>query len=282
MRMFITSDLHLYADAQGDKSIQALAAYVCEHGTPDDVLIVAGDCGEEDHVFTSCLRLFSQFQGKRLAVAGNHDVWTSSTPNMDSFEKHQYIQELMFRNGFWALEAAPVVINGIGFAGCMGWYDYTFRDPIGIKEGSYDTKTFPGDKDPGWNDVVFTRWNGYSDAQITEWQAMGLLKQLDSLSQRTDRIVVVTHHTPTKKLLVTPRFLLTNRQRFFNAFLGSSEFEKLFSQYAEKIALSVSGHIHIGRDVRGDKNVRYVSIGSDYSRKELVIVEGDTIARKRF
>lgn len=282
MKMFFTSDLHLYADAQGDKSTQALAAYVCKCGTPDDVLVIAGDCGEEEVDFVSCLQLFNGFAGKRLAVAGNHDVWVRSTPNIDSFEKHQYLQELMFYNGFWALETAPIVVNGVGFAGCMGWYDYTLRDPIGIKEGVYFTKTFPGEKYPSWNDVVFARWNGYNDVQITEWQVMELLKQLDSLSQRTDRIVIVTHHTPTKKLLVRPRFLLSRRQRFFNAFLGSSQFEKVFSQYADKIALSVSGHIHLSRDVRGDKNVRYVSIGSDYSRKELVIVEGNTIARKRF
>lgn len=282
MKMFFTSDLHLYADARGDKSIQALAAYVCENGAPDDVLIIAGDCGEEDVVFASCLRLFSRFQGTRLAVAGNHDVWTRPG-SMDSFEKHQYIQELMFHNGFWALEVAPNVINGIGFAGCMGWYDYTFRDPIGIAKEWYDAKTYPGDNDPGWNDAVFARWNGISDAQITEQQVWRLKDQLSSLSERTDRIVVVTHHTPMKKLLFNPRFLLTRRQRFFNAFLGSEQFEKLFTQYADRIALSVSGHIHLGRDVRGDGGVRYVSVGGNYQTKQLLIVsEGGQINRKNF
>lgn len=279
VRLFVPSDLHLLVDPRGDRSAEALAAYVCKAANPEDVLILLGDLGHGVRGIERCLALFTSFSGKKLVVAGNHDIWTGA--GGDSCAQHRALGQIFRSYGFWPLEEAVTIESGLGFAGCMGWYDYSFRDPIGIENEWYGTKTFPGDAGPTWIDARQAHWRDMSDSDVVDWQVNRLRRQLESLTNRSEPIVVAMHHVPTKMLLFHPRWLVPRRWRFYNAFLGSSRFEQLLREYAPKIAVTFCGHIHMARDVR-DHGVRYVSLGGDYRTKQLVIWEGGQITRKNF
>ena len=279
VRLFVPSDLHLLVDARGDRSAEALAAYVCKAANPKDILILLGDLGHGDAGIRRCLALFTGFPGAKLVVAGNHDIWTD--PGGNSLAQHRALGQVFRLYGFQPLEEAPTIVNGLAFAGCMGWYDYSFQDPIGIEEQWYRAKTYPGDSRPTWIDAKQAHWNNMSDSDVVDWQLSCLRRQLESLDSKSEKIVVAMHHVPTKKLLFHPRCLVPRRWRFLNAFLGSVRFEQLLREYASKIAAVFCGHIHLARDVR-DHGVRYVSLGGDYRTKQLVIWEGGQVTRKKF
>ena len=96
MRIIATSDLH-YNVRRSRAPTEALADEVCRRG--GDVLILAGDSAGADYGHLEKLfALFEDFPGKRLAVAGNHELWTLG--NGDSLHRYENeLPELCSRHG---------------------------------------------------------------------------------------------------------------------------------------------------------------------------------------
>ena len=170
----------------------------------------------------------------------------------------------------------------------MGWYDYTLRDPmLGVPMDVYRRKSTPRATGPVWNDALFAKW-GMSDPDVTDWQLERLRSQFGQVDG-AERVVAALHHVPTKKLL-RPSFLpafLPRRQvvpekwLVLNTYLGSRRFEELLADYAERVEVAFCGHIHLGRDATAS-GVRFVSNGSSYRRKELLVWSNGELERVTF
>ncbi|MFW6162767.1 MAG: metallophosphoesterase, partial [Planctomycetota bacterium] len=142
MRVLVTADLHY--DFERDRpQVHAVAERMCAEAA--DVLVLAGDLFALDPaVLAECLRLFDGFEGEKLLVAGNHDLWTR--PGGDSYQLYDaVIPALAEACGFHDLDVEPKVVGDVGFVGTVGWYDYSFRDKsLGIPLRFYEAKAAPG------------------------------------------------------------------------------------------------------------------------------------------
>ena len=265
MHILITSDLHYGVSDEGNAAVEALARHACDD--PADVLLIGGDIASDRPSLEACLRLFERFEGRKLAVPGNHDVWLDPDEPGDSWSLHDgLVPELFARHGFHPLHVEPHTTGGVGFVGSMGWYDYSFRDDIGIDLACYEQKTLPGAYGPLWNDAHYARFDA-SDRDVTACLLERFAAQLEAVSD-AETTVALVHHVVTKRLLVHPRFLVPTRWRFANAFLGSERFAELIAA-APAVAQTFCGHIHREKTVReGDQ--AFVTIGGGYRHKQLV------------
>lgn len=287
MRVFFASDLHFDAEP-GASVVVEMANYLRQTATPDDVLVLGGDYANDDQTLLECLELFEAYPGPKLAIAGNHDVWQPIDEATSSLERYAGLSALFERAGFHPLEDDPVVVNGVGFAGAMGWYDYSFREPtLDVPLAVYQDKRLPQSSEPVWNDARYVDW-GRTDPEVTEWQLTRLRKQLDQLSE-ADKIIVVTHHVPTSGLLrprwlptfVPRRLVVPQKWLILNTYLGSRRFGDLLTEYDDQIDVALCGHIHLGRKTVQD-GIVFISNGSNYRRKELLIYNEGRITRRRF
>jgi predicted phosphohydrolase len=268
MRILVTSDLHYGVGKRGDAAVRALADWVV--AARADVLIVNGDIGADLASLTACLELFRRFDGVKLAVPGNHDVWLVDDPKSDSWTLHEEVLPRTFRAaGFHPLHLEPCVVGDVAFVGSMGWYDYTFRDDLGIPEECYSAKTYPGDPAPMWNDARFARFP-WTDEELTQKLATRLGGQL-AQTVGARRTYAIVHHLTHKRLLIHPRFVVPRKWRFANAFLGSDRLGDVL-RAAKRPIVAICGHVHMRREHR-EPDVHHVTIGSDYVHKEVVVVE---------
>jgi len=120
MKIVATSDLHI------PKHINRMGGLVrkliAEHA---DVMLLLGDIAPaNDDAFEEFLSNFSYFRGPKLFVMGNHDIWTIDGSSKERYEKT--IPALLEKHKFHSLDREPVIFQGVGFVGNIGWYDYSF------------------------------------------------------------------------------------------------------------------------------------------------------------
>jgi putative phosphoesterase len=267
MRLFVSSDPHLHDGnvPGGDEAVENLADYVVNNGTKNDVLLLLGDYGNSLISIRTCLSLFGNFLGRKLAVIGNHDLWDMCE---DTNNRYLALQDLIESVGFVSLDRGPVIIGGTAFVGKVGWYDYSFCD-VDVPPEALASKIMPGTEKICWNDALFVNW-ARSDQEVTAEQIKKLESELCGI--KAERVIVGMHHVPTKQLLFHPRSLVPFDWRFANSFLGSDRFAKLFSRYSHRIEQVFCGHKHGFKTVKHD-DISYTSIGGNYEKKELVIYD---------
>jgi 3',5'-cyclic AMP phosphodiesterase CpdA len=276
LKLLVTSDLHFGASSSGNRAVRRLAERVCGEGA--DALLIGGDIAESPRALAECLALFRRFSGVKLAVPGNHDIWTRQRHETDSWHLHEQELPAAFeQHGFHPLHLRPLTIDRVGFVGSMGWYDYSFRDDIGVKLSDYQAKTFPGDSVPLWNDARFARLP-MGDVQLTGLLVTRLREHLEQL-EGCDSVVGLLHHVISKRLLFHPRFVVPRVWRFFNAFLGSEQFGSVLASHP-RVSLAFCGHIHRARSVRQNRAC-WTTIGSDYAAKELIVADSSSVLRRQ-
>ncbi len=279
IRIAYTSDLHVdYSDEN-----RALVARLGESAAAanPDVLIIGGDIAASPTDFGWALKSFSGLRCRKLVVAGNHDIWIESKSDIlkgkDSGAKYrQILPTVAADNEFEFLFEKAVVIDDVGFAGCMGWFDYSFRNPkfddtTTLEQYRAGRWQHPSNgKNFLWNDMQYVWWlkdlsakaNGFtrddlclSDGEIAKEMARALSVQLGQLAQeRVRELVVVSHFVPHRGLL---DYRDSIPHDYFNAYHGSVEIERLISGNS-KISHVFFGHSHVAKDVTID-GVRYVS-----------------------
>ncbi|NLE28565.1 MAG: hypothetical protein GX629_02705 [Phycisphaerae bacterium] len=285
MRILASSDLH-YNLKRSCVPTQELARKVCRRG--GDVLILAGDiAGADDSCFLQALELFSGFHGEKLLVPGNHDLWVHG--EIDSCQKwSSHLPVLAQKAGFHMLDHSSKIIGKIGFAGNIGWYDYSFRDPqLAVPLRFYQAKIGPGramrleewqhlldpndellpihsDITSAWRDGQFVRLN-MTDEHFVETLLARLRTDLEDLSAKTEKIVTVLHHLPHRDLVW---YRGDANWDFAAAFLGSDKFGELLQQFP-KIQLCLAGHNHRAEVVKSSA-MEYIAIGSTYLEKQLL------------
>lgn len=290
MRLIVTADLH-YEFAEFRERVDALAAEVCRVG--GDVLVLAGDTFALDPMHLAhCLLRFEGFRGEKLLIAGNHDLWTRPGDGLDSFELYgRIIPEVARTCGFHDLDAEPKVIGDVGFAGTIGWYDYSFRDPaLGIPLRFYENKVSPGfaRRDPRfvhlvhdtadiapnglranarWMDGEMIRW-GFDDAGFNRLTLERLEAQLAAIESGVRTIVAVTHHLPFPEML---KRKADPAWGFGSAFMGSVGLGETLRRHP-KVRHAVCGHSH-SRDARQLGPITALNVGCTYRMKRYDAIE---------
>ena len=288
MRIIATSDLH-YNVRRSRAPTEALADEVCRRG--GDVLILAGDSAGADYrQLEKLFALFEGFPGKRLAVAGNHELWTYG--NGDSLHRYENeLPELCSRHGVHLLDQAPWKTDGLAIVGNAGWYDYSFRpSALEIPLRFYRHKVAPGaaarldehkhlldpaeDVPPPSYDIT-TRWQDgqrvrlpLSDLDFTERMAARLRSDLEQTHVDAQRVIGVLHHLPFAELV--PHSVLPNWE-FATAFLGSELLGEVLLDFP-KVSDVFCGHSH-NRTVVRKSHLTCTSIGSTYREKQYEVLD---------
>lgn len=288
MRIIFTSDLH-YNIARSAAPTEAVAKRIREAG--GDALVLVGDTASTDlRVLERALSLFDGFRGAKLAVAGNHELWTVG--GADSLHRYENeLAEVFSRNGFHYLDREPFIADGVAIVGSVGWYDYSFRSSVmGIPLRFFQRKVAPGaasrleehqDLLTNSDDVseaamqVTTRWMDgvrvklpMSDAAFTERLAMKLSAHLQSARQGADRIVATIHHLPFAELV--PHSVIPDWE-FATAFHGAELFGEVLLQCPE-VSHLFCGHIHRERRVK-KAHIQCCSIGCTYTDKTYEVLD---------
>jgi hypothetical protein len=282
MRIILTCDLH-YDIPRSRRPTEELAAHLLKTG--GDLLVFVGDCAGADlAILEQVFGLFDAFSGRRLFVAGNHDLWTA--PGGDS--RHRYETELAetcARAGVHYLDAEPFIADGVAVVGNVGWYDYTFRpSALKIPLRFYQHKLAPGAAMnraafrhliDGYDDLplgaadITTRWMdgeyvrlGVSDLDFARAAADRLRQHLSLAASRAKRIVAAVHHLPFYDLVPHPP---APNLAFAGAFLGSELLGEALLEYPQ-VGHAYCGHAHLHRTCKKG-GLLATCIGSTYTEK---------------
>jgi len=288
MRIIATSDLH-HDIARSKGPAEQLAADICAAG--GDVLILVGDsaCGEPASM-DRVLGLFNQFRGDKLAVAGNHELWTyGGACSLVRYENE--LAEACSRNGFHYLDAAPYVRDGVAVVGSVGWYDYSFLPKsMGIPRRFYEHKIAPGaaarydelrhlfepaddiamsahDVTTRWMDGVRVRLS-QTDAAFTQRLANRLARDIEAVQEKATHVVAAIHTLPFFELV--PHSILPNLE-FATAFLGSDLLGSVLTDHP-RVTHAFCGHSHRHR-VHTVDGLTCTAIGSTYKEKRYEVLD---------
>lgn len=288
MRIIITSDLH-YNVARSKAPTQAIAREICAKG--GDCLLFVGDLvGTDLSILDEVLGLFESFRGVKMAVAGNHELWTFG--GGDSLERYEKdVADAFKRNGVHYLDAEPLRLNGVAFAGSVGWYDFSFRPAaMRIPLRFYQHKVAPGaaayfekhrhllerdDDVPSASREITSRWMDgervrlpLSDVEFTERTARRLRDHLAAVSEAAEEVIVAVHHLPFAELV--PPTIIPN-WAFAGGFLGSELIGETILDFP-KVSHVFCGHSHRARECKKG-NLTCRSIGSTYKEKQYEVLD---------
>jgi predicted phosphodiesterase len=273
MKLAYISDLHVDITPANQAAIAFLRDLV-EDIRPD-VLLIGGDISHSLRGIEMCFHRLSMLPTRILFVAGNHDIWVFNEepyagPLNSTVKYFTAIPEICETYGVHCLHTRPLILGEVGFAGTIGWYDYSFRRSEFDSElplSQYEKKRLAGSV---WNDVNYAHWipplcanqvtheaydairclpaflidelveERVSDVEVTHQFLEELRKQLDWLNPRVSTIVVCIHHLPFRELV---SYRNEFPYDFFSAFMGSASFGDLVKHYP-KVKYVFSGHTH--------------------------------------
>ena len=130
MKIAFISDLHV------DRLPESSQVIDCIHerllSIKPDIFIIAGDIAARTQLFEKTLQTFSGLPCEKLLVPGNHDIWVES-PSLQKgihsgVKYREIIPQICRHNNFTLLGSDACTIDGIRFAGTIGWYDYSLRN----------------------------------------------------------------------------------------------------------------------------------------------------------
>ncbi len=288
MRLVVTADLH-YDIARSMEPARLIAQEIC--GIDADAVMILGDvAGRDAGIVCEALHLFDKFKGGKFFIAGNHDIWTN--PGEDSLDRlERVLPEMCQEAGFHDLGTAPVVVDGVGLAGSIGWYDYSFRPGhLGIPLRFYEAKIAPGaaSRLEGYRHLVAelsdvpesamnigTRWMDgehvrlpMSDVEFCGRLVDRAAAHLRQLEQDSRTIIFGIHHLPFREMVPRPK---SSAWAFGSAFLGSERFGELFLA-CPKVRYVFCGHSHRAERLRVG-HIECVDVGCTYVAKRYEVVE---------
>jgi putative phosphoesterase len=254
LRIVAFSDVHVdinsrFKTPKKEGNFLQVLVEVLQASQPD-ILICAGDIAPDSRVLEKTLKtIVKEVNAKQnLFIPGNHDIWfgpqvdpsSDATSSKDKYER--VLPYISKKTGFKFLPDHPLVINGFGFLGTVGWYDYSFRNPIW--ESQFKILNYPGKKwgHSLWNDVRYAKWT-MSDLEVCEY----LLKKLDNdyqslLKEKPREYFLVMHHVPFIEFVVYKNQFPWD---FFSAFMGSKQFGKWAMN---RISTVIFGHTHFPKN----------------------------------
>lgn len=277
MRICAAADIH-YPRCGHDRA-QAIAARMCQE--KPDAIVLAGDVSAgPDLRYREFLGMFDSCACPKLFVPGNHDLWSESEEPDTLWRYREGLRELVEDAGFHYLPGAPLTIGEVGFAGCVGWWDYAFRQarapyadlrvmPLAarVEEDAIKLAPLPGrslvpwedltEQDYAgnalvwhdaqgaqqsiiWNDAVHVNW-GMPDSAVARRLADELRADLEALGPQVRTVVGVTHFVPFAELLEGHQ---SDVQRAYcRAFMGSPLLGEALGR-DPRLRLVLCGHQH--------------------------------------
>lgn len=278
VRVLLTSDLHVDVGDFGAMAARLLPGFAAE--MDPDVLVIAGDVSPVVSKLKAALQRFSDaLSCPKLFVPGNHDIWVArSNRTTDSWMKYdELLPRACAEAGFHYLPGRPMEFAGVGFAGSIGWYDYSLRNREldgEIKLQDYRRKGFRGRV---WNDKYYARWQK-DDEEVSEEIARRLDADLSHFDSSSLPVVCVTHHLPFAQLVTHTGDPAWD---YFSAFMGSVSLGEAILQH-ENTKYVFFGHSHRAKEKRIDVLAISAPIGyehevhgtkEDHLRKALRVVE---------
>jgi len=289
MKILITADLH-YDIARSRRPAERLAERIRARSA--DALVLLGDtAGAALDAHHDALALFEGFTGRKLLVPGNHCLWCNGEES--SLDRYRRIlPQLAAEHGFELLDHSPVVMDGLGLAGSIGWYDYSFADKsLGIPGAFYEAKVAPGAAQymGGYEDLIEdhkhqlterhlalgSQWMdgvrvrlGMSDKEFSSLLAEKLAGQLAGLSRRVEQIAVFLHHLPFSLLVPANR---PDRFAFAAAYMGAGRLGEVLLD-CPKVTRVYCGHSHFKARLTVGR-LTVINVGSTYTDKRLEVLE---------
>lgn len=232
MRIGAISDIHVDINREFP-ILELLSQKVTEKRL--DCLLIAGDISDSQSVTLDFIDGLTKRVGKPVYfVPGNHDLWNQGSHKpADTAEIYRRYQE----------HPACLIGKSISLStdwvvlGDTGWYDYSFGNQR-YSADDFEKKTM---LERIWQDSVFIDWH-QSDAQVHRDMLKRIEKQLLDTSGK--KRIVVTH------MITSSEFTVPEGREswgYFNAFLGSRDYEGLFERY--DVVYSVMGHVHYRRQL---------------------------------
>ncbi len=247
MRLAYTSDVHV--DTNGPAVTEALVARA--RALAPDVLVLAGDLASGPTTWLDTLLRLRPCAGELLVVAGNHDVWGAPeavAKGLDAWKRLDHLlPALCAEAGVRMLDAGPVEIGGIGFAGTLGWYDLSTRE--GLLDAPMEAYRKGEWEGLRWTDHQYAVWLAPDGRRMEMEEVAAILRErlrAHLAALRARRVVVVTHTLPFEGQIhrkAHPGW------RFANAFMGSLPLGDLIRSDS-RVFLTISGHTHHGSDLR--------------------------------
>jgi predicted phosphohydrolase len=264
MKVIITADIHYHP--LWIPALKRLAWRVQDERP--DCFILAGDVGHPFYNFEHGLTLFSDLTCPRLALAGNHDVWSSQYNSQSLWDQH--LEEAARAAGFVWLDRENFRLGSLGICGTLGWYDYSAQEPfLAIEDRDYYVNKGMFNNDG--NNVDWTHTDQEFAAQIVgQFSArLAVLCQDATISQ----VLVVTHVPPFAENLVHKPDNMT--WSFNNAFAGNLTLGQTIVR-CPKVSHVVSGHTHHGGHwliAAPQGAIESYVVGSDYGRPAYVVLD---------
>jgi len=279
MRLLVAADLHCDNARSRDGALELIERINRESF---DVLLVVGDVGNgDDDTLERSLQRFT-FDGPKLFVPGNHELWTRRG---DSLRLHDDELPRRVRAVGWHwLPGAPFARGCVAVVGNLGWYDYAFAaEYLGVPKRFYAAKISPGaaratrshpELFEDASDIpdsainVVARWNDgrfvklpMPDAEFCERLLDQLHADLDAVTSAR-QVVAAVHHVPFRELLPPLRVPTWD---FAHAYLGSPRFGQL-ALSRSNVTHVVCGHSHLPAEAFID-GIHAINIGSGYREK---------------
>ncbi len=294
--MVICAAADIHYPRQGHRWSASLAGQMCDAGA--DAIVLAGDIatggGELHHRF---LRLFARFDGLKLLVPGNHDLWADGLPPDTHRRYREHLREIADDSGFRYLPDQPVVSGNVGFVGAAGWYDYSFRQlrpPVtGLRVTPLVARRMatgaaasplPGRADLPWEDLTDTdyaakglswchgartqslAWNdalyidwGAADADVVAAHCADLARDIAAIGAAASQLVGVCHLVPCEELLGGPTEDVAFA--YCRAYMGSARLGDTLAA-DPRTRLILCGHAHSRRVIeRGNVVFANCSVG---------------------
>ena len=208
MRLLVISDTHFFYHRDGgDSFIDSLPS------AGIDVLIIAGDMGEQDQIDKPLARLCKKYL-MIIRVLGNHEYWHSDRKSILTLERDREKKYASYH----LLQNQVLETHGKRFIGSTLWF-------------------------PEPHHLSFHEWTDFKNSpDLIKWvfeENKESRKFLSSNTQRGD--IVITHHLPSYKC-VSPKFKGSASNAFF-----VSDMEDVIHE--EKPALWIHGHTHTPVDI---------------------------------
>ena len=250
MKIGLISDLH----ADSTEANKAIVPHIINavRDANLDVFVLAGDVTPNLSEFYEVLGEFADadLACQKLFVPGNHDIWVGKKANMTSEQKCGVLSEICQDHGFHSLTDSPYVVDKIGFCGTIGWYDYTYAsDKYHFTIEQYAEKQLMKSV---WSDKLYAKWSDI-DENIAHRFEKELERQIHSVKNTVQRIVVVTHHVPFRECI---RYRGELPWDYFSAFMGSEGLGRICLQ-EPLVSHALFGHTHNVVNQRVD-NVRTI------------------------
>lgn len=284
MRLIATADIHFNHPRSRRLAEQLIGTINTREA---DVLLLVGDTAAADgDDLEQCLSMF-RFDGPKLFVPGNHELWTHGPDSHVLFTTD--LPRRVANAGWQWLQNQPFIHDDAAIVGSLGWYDFSMAPAhLGIPQRFYENKVSPGaaarlgefaplleaDDIPAsardivakWNDGKFVHLH-QTDQQFCQALIEQLKGQLATI-EPDRRIIAAIHHLPFAQML-PPR--ASAQWEFAKAYLGSTAFGQLLLQY-ENCTHMLCGHSHLpGQTMIG--LITGINIGSGYRQKMYVEME---------